>query len=57
MYEYTTIADYRARTPECTGDFIGQDGEILAEDQIITLDSDDQWCVGYYDGSQTWESL
>jgi hypothetical protein len=53
-----TIQEYRENTPECTGEFVGQDGDILPDDAVITISDDGtEWCAGEYDGTQTWEPL
>lgn len=55
---YTTVGEYQSTHDECTGEFVGQDGEILPDDAKITVSEDgDEWCAGHYDGNQTWEPL
>lgn len=45
-------------SPACTGEFVGQDGELLSPEAPITTDvAGDQWCAGHYDGNSTWEPL
>lgn len=53
---FTTVGEYRDAHDECTGEFFGQDGELLESDAPITI-LGNEWCPGHYDGNQTWEPL
>lgn len=52
----TTVAEYKASNPDCTGEFEDIHGDIMPDDAEITIFGD-EYCVGHYDGNQTFMSL
>lgn len=55
---YTSVSEYRDSTPTCTGDLEDVMGDILPDDAKITISDDEtEYCVGHYDGNQTWMPL
>jgi len=57
-YLYTTAGEYYRSTPNCTDQLCDWDGDILPENAEITVDeSDQEYCIGHYDGNQPWMPL
>lgn len=53
-----TVGEYKSSTVSCTGDLVDCSDDILDDDAIITVSDDGrQYCVGQYDGNQTWIDL
>ena len=52
-----TVAEYRALAPDCSGDLLDAQDEVLPEDAVITVFADNTYCPGVYDGGQTCETL
>ena len=50
-HEWWTVGEYRDAHPECTGELVDAAGDILADDDEITV-GHGQYCVGRYDGNQ-----
>ena len=50
-----TVETFRRTCPECSGDVLDHAGDILPDDAIITVSDDGmEYCIGEYDGNQTW---
>lgn len=53
-----TVAEYKSSHDDCTGEIEDINGDILDSDAIITISDDGrQYCVGKYDGNQSWIDL
>jgi hypothetical protein len=53
QFRITTVAEYKAINPDCTGDFLDAGGYALANEATITVFADNTYCVGEYNGNQT----
>ncbi len=53
---YTTVGEYQDAHEECTGEFFGQNGELLDRDAPIMVQGD-EWAAGHDSANATWEVL
>lgn len=55
---YTTAGEFRDSHEDCTANLTDHEGNDLDDGTEITVSADgQQYCIGRYDGNQTWIDL